>query len=141
MKTQETVQRLQAVLSQRGVTGRQPKPEEVWSAFKVFAAEPVDCEYGFVMVQVGDSAVMGDSYLDFCREFSLRDADGNGWTEQVHAEFKTVLPAKLGHKQTDCSSYNFPDLASFFAAVEEMPEFQAGLSFPDWSFNIYHTEV
>ena len=137
MNTQDTAKRLHALLADAGITERQPTPREMWEVFKAFAAEPVDCEDDFAMVQVGDSEAMGDSYLDFCREFSL----GDGGTEQLHAEFKVVVPRKLGCEQTDCSSCDFPDLESFFAEVEKMREFQAGLAYSGWSFRIYHTEV
>ncbi len=137
LKPHETPQRLQALLAGAGIAENSPTPEEMWKIFKVFAAEPVDCEGDFSMVQIGDSKVMGDSYLDFCREFSV----GDGGTEQVHAEFKTQLPANPGCPQTDWSSCDFPSFEAFVTEVEKMPEFQAGLAFADWSFTIYHTEV
>ncbi len=137
MATSDAAPRLKALLVGAGIRGRQPSPQEMWRVFKSFAAEPVECEDDFVMIQVGDSDVMGESYLDFCREFSV----GGGETEQVHAEFKVVLPKRLGCKQTDCSSCDFADLETFFAEVEKMPGFQAGLAYPDWVFSIYHTEV
>ena len=141
MKPIETVQRVHDHLATCGVTNGNPTPKQVWEAFKLFARDPVECQDDFMLVQVGDSAVMGDSYLDFCREFRLIDADGDAWSEQVHAEFKTVLPTKLGHKQTDCASYDYESLDDFFRAVEEMPEFQAGLAFDGWDFSVYHTGV
>ena len=141
MKVQETVNRLQTLLSEMGANEHKPTPEEVWKAFKLFAIEPVDCEDDFVIVQVGDSEVMGDSYLDFCREFRLSDSEGDSWSEQMHAEFKATLPGKLGCKQTDCASYDYPNIDEFFAAVEKMPEFKMSLLFSEWSFEVYLTDV
>ena len=137
MTPTETVKRFRKLLLPNS---QEPTPRQVWEAYKKFAHESVDCADDFLLVQVGDSNVLGDSYLDFCREFRL--VDGNAaWSEQFHAEFKTELPAKLGCKPTDCGSYQFDDLDKFFAAVEAMPEFQAGLVFEGWKFSIYHTGV
>jgi len=141
MKTAEAPERIRLLIADAGITGRQPTPTEMWSVFKRFAREPADCTDEYLLFQVGDSDVMGDSYLDFCRGYRLTDQTGNTWWEQTHAEFRVRLPHKLGCEQTDLSSSDFSSLDAFFAHVEAMIEFKAGCQFQEWQFDIYHTGV
>ena len=141
MTTSETPNRIRTLISVEGASNQQPKPIEVWAAFKRFAVEPVDCNDEYLLFQAGDSEVMGDSYLDFCRGFHFDNPDGDGRWEQVHAEFHTRLPSRLGYPQTDVSSTDFVTLAEFFTHVEAMQEFIAGCQFDKWSFEIYHIEI
>jgi hypothetical protein len=141
MKTAEAADRIRQLLADAGITEQPPTPTEMWSVFKRFAREPVDCTDEYLLFQVGDSDVSGDSYLDFCRGYRLADQDGHGWWEQTHAEFGVRLPHKLGYEQTDLFSSDLPSLDAFFAQVESMAEFQAGCQFRGWQFDIYHTGV
>jgi len=141
MKTTETPERIRLLLADAGITGRQPTPTEMWSVFKRFARESVDCADEYLLFQVGDSDVMGDSYLDFCRGYQITDQNGNSWWEQTHAEFGVRLPHKLGFDQTDLFSSDFSSLDAFFTHVEAMAEFQTGCQFRKWKLKIYHTEV
>ena len=121
--------------------GKDPIPLDVWEVFKVFSLTEVVSKDDFLMVQVGDSDVMEDSYLDFCRELSFSDDEGDSWRKQLHAEFKCQLPAKLGFDAVDCLSDEFSNLNDFFNAVEFMPEFQAALTFQGWAFELYFEDV
>jgi len=136
MDTAEAEQRFRENLS-RSASGSTPTPSEVWQAFKIAVGEPVDCRDDFAVVQFGDSEVMANSYLDFCREFSLANEEGDKWSEQLHAEFSVSLPLKLGYPQSECSSYDHPSLGEFFAAVEKLPGFQEALELQGWSFEVF----
>ena len=141
MKPADASDRIRLLLADVGVTDRQPTPAEMWDVFKRFAQESVECEDEYLLFQVGDSDVMGDSYLDFCRGFQIADQTGNTWWEQTHAEFRVHLPHKLGCEQTDLLSSDFSSLDAFFTHVEAMAEFQTACQFRGWQFDIYHTEV
>mgnify|MGYP000090622589 CR=1 FL=1 len=138
MDIEEALKKIESLIKSKE---KAPSPLDVWESFKIFSLEEIESEDDFVMVQVGDSDVMEDSYLDFCRELTYRDEDGDSCSKQIHAEFKCKLPDKLGYEAEDCVSDDYPNLNDFFNAVEAMPEFKAALEFPGWSFELYLEEV
>jgi hypothetical protein len=107
------------------------------------SAESVKCEADYLLFQAGDSEVMHDNYLDFCREFKLLDDENKAvfWYEQLHLEFSAPRPDRLGFAGMCRWPVDSESLADFFAIVERSSEFKAGLTFPHWSFHVYHTEV
>ena len=141
MTPSATEARMRSLLDAAGLTGPRLTPLPVWEVFKRFASEPVECEDDYLLFQAGDSKIMRDTYLDFCREFRLRDGGDVVWYEQLHAEFTARRPHRLGFAAMERWSSDFASLACFLSVVERSPEFQAGLSFPAWSFRLYHTGV
>ena len=132
---------MRSLLDAVGLTGPRPDPLRVWEVFKRFAAEPVECEADDLLFQAGDSEDMHDTDFDFCREFELRSGKDAVWYEQLHVEFSAHRPKRLGFTGMYRWSFEYEILADFFNAVERSAEFRAGLSFPYWSFRVYHTGV
>jgi hypothetical protein len=130
------------LLSRSGLAVPRPDPLQVWKVFKRFAAEPVECDADYLLFQTGDPD-RADTYFDFCREFKLRHGEDEAivWYEQIHFEFAARRPHRLGFAPVDRWSFHFQSVGDFFAAVEQSPEFRAGLSFPHWDFRVYHTGI
>jgi hypothetical protein len=135
LESEDFVRRM---LQDRGDVLERVNPMLAWDVFKRFAVAPVECEQDFLMVQLGDSGVVGDSYLVFTREFRLRE-QGTAWSEQLNVEFSHPGPNRLGFSAFHRSSTDYPSVDAFFASVEQMPEFTAAAAVGDWSLQIYHT--
>ena len=137
----ETEARMRCLLAEAGLLVANSDPLRVWAVFKQFAIEPMACAGDYLLFQAGDSKVASDTYFDFCREFKQYSAEGVPWYEQLHVEFSTQPPHRLGIAPVALWSDEFGSTTEFFAAVEQLPQFRAGVSFPHWSFRVYHTGV
>jgi hypothetical protein len=142
---EESELRLLQMLREAGVDEARPNPAAAWEVFKRFAALPVECARDYLIFQVGDGHPEhgSDGYFDYTREFEMRGASGDEpvWFEQVHIEFKVPPPLRLGVGTVTRFSDDFPDYEAFFAAVEQMPAFRAGLGFAGFVLSVYHTGV
>lgn len=145
MTPEESELLLRRLLAEAGVDEAHPDPAAAWEVFKRYAAVPAECARDYLFLQVGDGRPEygSDGYFDFTREFEMRGASGDEpvWFEQVGVEFKVPLPLRLGVGTVTLYSVDFPDYASFFAAVEELPAFRAGLVFRGLVLAVYHTGV
>lgn len=145
MTPEETEPLLRQMLADAGVSESRPDPAAAWEAFKRYAAVPADCARDYLFFQVGDGRPEygSDGYFDFTREFEMRGASGDEpvWFEQVHVEFKVPPPGRLGLGKATVFSEDYPNYAEFFAAVEQLPAFRAGLGFPGYVLAVYHTGV
>jgi hypothetical protein len=141
MRTTETTAFLRSLLAEAGIIDRSPTPAEAVAIFKRFSEEPVECDDEYLLIQIGDSEVMGDSYFDLCRGFYIASEEGSGGWLQTHLEFSTRLPSRLGCEQTDICSSDFSTNDEFFRNAEAMPEYQLAKEFQSWKFNIYQCEV
>jgi hypothetical protein len=141
MRSTDTPEFILSLFADAGIANRSPTPAEAIEIFKRFSKEPVECDDDYLLIQVGDSDVMGDSYFDLCRGFYIADSMGGGSWEQTHMEFSTSLPRKLGYEQTDICSSDFSSAEEFFSHAEAMPEYQAAQQFQPWKFEIYQCEV
>jgi hypothetical protein len=136
---------LQQLLRDAGVDEHNPDPVIAWEVFKLFAAVPVECARDYLFFQVGDGDPQHGlpGYFDYVREFEMRGASGDEpvWFEQVHIEFIVPPALRLGVGSVTKFSVDFSDLGAFFAAVERLAEFQAGLTFKGFALSVYHTGV
>jgi hypothetical protein len=136
---------LHRMLTEAGVNVRRPDPAAAWEVFKRYVAVPAECARDYLFFQVGDGRPEygSDGYFDFTREFEMRGSSGNEpvWFEQVHIEFKVPPPLRLGVGTVTLYSEDFLDYGAFFAAVEELPAFHAGLTFQGFVLDVYHTGV
>lgn len=121
-------------------SGTVPLPAAVWAAFQQFALQEFDCTDEYLLFQAGDSDVMNDSYLDFCRGFYISDSNGESWWEQFHAEFRATSPFCLGFEQDDLFSTDCDSDADFIDRVEAMPLFQTACRAQGWTFSLYHCQ-
>jgi hypothetical protein len=142
---EETEPLLRQMLEEVGVSESHPDPAAAWETFKRYVAVPAECARDYLFFQVGDGRPEYGShgYFDFTREFEMRGASGDEpvWFEQVHVEFKVAPQRRLGLGTVTVYSEDFPSYAAFFAAVEQLPAFQAGLAFQGYVLDVYHTGV
>ncbi len=145
MTPQDTELVLRQMLAEAGVNETRPDPAVAWTIFKRYVEVPADCARDYLFFQVGEGRpeYAADGYFDFTREFEMRGASGNEpvWFEQVHVEFKVPSTLRLGVETVTLFSVDFPDYGKFFAAVEELPAFRAGLAFQGFVLDVYHTGV
>ncbi len=145
MTPEDTESLLRQFLRDAGVDESHPDLVAAWKVFQRFAVVPVECTRDYLFFQVGDGHPEHglDGYFDFTREFEMRGPSGDEpvWFEQVHIEFKVPPPLRLGVATITRYSTDFPNLTAFFAAVEQLPEFQAGLRFKGFVLTVYHTGV
>ncbi len=145
MTPEDTEPLLRQMLREAGVDRSYPDPAAAWEVFKRFAAVPVECAHDYLFFQVGDGHPgQGlDGYFDYTREFEMRGASGDEpvWFEQIHVEFKVPPPLRLGLGTVTLQSAEFADYREFFAAVEKLPAFRAGLAFAGFVLSVYHTGV
>ncbi len=129
------------MLEQAGFNMSQPAPLLGWSVFKQFVREPV---------QVADDGVLFETIalketfsLSFTRQFSHERDDGEySHMEQLHFDFACPLTDALRGHETNLWAYDFPTLDAYFAAVEQLPEFQVAVAVPQpWRCEVYQSEV
>jgi hypothetical protein len=145
MSPEDTTSLLRQMLREAGVDENHPDPTVAWEVFKRYVDIPAACARDYLLFQVGDGQPEygQDGYFDYTREFEMRGPSGNEpvWFEQAHIEFKVPAPLRLGVGGVTLYSVNFPDCKAFFAAVEELPAFRAGLAFQGFVLSVYHTGV
>jgi len=135
-------------LVKSGFDARKPNPALGWTAFKEFAQEPAACAGNYCSVGIGILNPGGPFRLDFSRHFSIaEEPDDYDHYEHLHLLLTcpptVALKALVGciphwtHKQPYLLSHNFANLASFFAAVEGLAEFQGALSHSPWNCRVY----
>jgi hypothetical protein len=125
------VEILESQLEAAGMAAGAMDPWEAWKGFKLFAAIPIDTPDEGLSVQgvreVSDR-VEGAGYLTLVREFTTPDGDEDSPCWWVGIEF-TYPPGSVPDlEELEIWSFDYPDLASFAAAVESEPAFQAAMN-------------
>ncbi len=130
--------RMLRLLTDAGLDFARPDPRLAWNVFKQYAAEPVFCEADYLVFQVGDWSAQPGAYLGFVRTFRLppQDQRGNRF-EHLRVEFETDTDG-LGFPAVVRRSFDFSTLAEFFQQVEGLREFEAGVAYPQWSFQVWY---
>ena len=135
MTVDEAEARLRQLLSETDCA--RPHPSLVWEAFKRFAVEPGEAETVEVFFEAGDGSP-GDgspAYFDFVRGFRHYPAHGAACDEQITAHFTADPSVQLGLGGV-IQAKHMADLPAFFREVEASPQFQAGLAFQEWCFEV-----
>lgn len=133
------------MLREVGFDMNRPDPLLGWSVFKQFVREPVQVYDDGVLFEV--IAVEQDQQevfsMSFTRQFSHVGADGEySHMEQLHLGFPSPLTETLRGLETNLWAYDFPTLDAYFAAVEQLPEFQAAIAIPQpWRCLLCQDEV
>lgn len=147
MQVHEAEARLKQLLNAAGGDARRPNPLDAWRVFKQFAAEPVDCAEDGLLFQCGVYDFSGAKrfHFDLVRQFTVADEHGDyDHMEQLHCEFTCAPTPALRKCKAGVWREEFDDdTDQFFAAVENMPEFQAGTQAQaaDWSLSIWRETV
>lgn len=148
MKVTDAESQLDRSLVKHGFDKRTPNPSLGWTVFKEFAREPAACAGNYCTVGIGILNAGGPFRLDFARHFSIAEDPGDyEHGEHLHLLFTCpateALKALVGcsahwvHTQPYLLSHNFPDLDSFFSAVEGLHEFQEALLHSPWNCQVY----
>lgn len=139
MDVDEAADRLRQLLAVAGFDPDRPDPAVAWTAFKRFAAEPVDVQTTELWFEAadGDPATDSPAYFDFVRMFMHYPDDGAEWGEQVTAHFTAPPDARPGlGRGRSVHAENVSALEPWFAAVEASPAFKTGCGFAGWSFGV-----
>jgi hypothetical protein len=81
-------------------------------------------------------------YLDFVRQFSFDDEDGeHDRLEQLHCEFTCEPNKELSRLKKNLWSSEFNNLNDYFVAVENLPEFHTAMKHQNWKFLIEQEQV
>ena len=137
MKVSQAENRLTQLLKENGFDINHPDPRLGWEAFKQFVREPVKCAEDTIAFQMGVNQRTGieQCYFDFVRRFEINDEEKYyDHMEHVHLLFLANPTDELRRYQTCLSnvSRRFPTLEAFFAAVESLPAFRAGVAHSPW---------
>jgi hypothetical protein len=116
----DAADRLRQLLADAGFNLDRPDPITAWAAFKRFAAEPVDAQTTELWFEAGNGDPASDSpaYFDFVRMF-MHDPD-----------------VRLGLRGRSIQSEDVSDMPPWFATIEALLAFKAGVEFDGWSFEI-----
>ncbi len=137
MQITETEGQLKSMLASAGFDMSNPDPQVAWNVFKSFVQEPVECADDGVLFQCGASFSKELFSLDFVRQFEIEDENGEyGHMEQLHCEFTCVSNDLLCNLQKNLWASDFDNLNEYFAAVENLSEFQIALSYKDWKCKV-----
>jgi hypothetical protein len=144
MLVTEAEGQLKGMLKAEGFDISKPNPQIAWNVFKSFVQKPVECADDAVLFQCGTFSFTGKDlfYLDFVRQFSIDDEDGEyDHMEQLHCEFTCNPNKELNPLEKNLWSYDFKDLNDYFAAVENLSEFQTAINHQDWECLVEQEEV
>jgi hypothetical protein len=134
----QAADRLRQLLTDAGFNADRPDPAVAWAMFKRFAAEPVDMQTTELWFEAadGDPATDSPAYFDFVRMFMHYPDDGAEWGEQITAHFTAPPGVQPGLRGRSVQAADVSDLAAWFAAVEALPAFRAGVGYTGWSFEV-----
>jgi hypothetical protein len=134
----EAADRLRQLLSDAGFDPARPDPVVAWSAFKRFAAEPVDVQTTELWFEAadGDPAEDFPAYFDFVRMFMHYPDDGAEWGEQITAHFTAPPSVRLGLGRGSVQAEDVTELAAWFRAVEASSAFRVGVGYTGWEFEV-----
>jgi len=144
MQTFEAEQRFKRMLDKAGFDTHDPKSLLVWETFKSFVQEPVDCADDGVLFECGVFNFTGESlfYLEFVRQFSIDDEDGEyERMEQLHCPFTCLPNDELLIIKKNLWAYDFNSLDEYFVAIENLREFQIVILQSNWKFEVKQGEV
>jgi len=141
MEVKHAKDRLKRLLVESGFDRSKPIPILGWTVFKKFAYEPVRCAGDSVYAQIGMTYPVNASpyfQVSFVRGFFIKEEPGDyARGESLHLDFACDLTAEPKTLPAYLRSETFPNLESFFTAVERLPEFQQVLSIRFWTCSIY----
>src|SRR6266511_5609648 len=133
LRIDQTEARIRVLLAAACVDSRHPVFGETWDVFKQLAREPVDSSSDGLLFEAGTYAFGGPErfVVDFLRQFEVVGADGaHDHFEQLRCEFEfevTTEVSAFGSFERWCYPNEGDDLESFFAEVEDRPEFRFAL--------------
>ena len=127
------------MLNEAGLDWQKPNPELVWTVFKQFVQEPVECSNDGVLFECGVFGSTGQKRLSFdlTRQFCIDVDEEYHHMIQLRCTFWGVPATETtAALQTHLWAYDFETLADYFAAVEAMKEFQLAVMQKGWSFTL-----
>jgi hypothetical protein len=139
MQPSEAEEHLKSMLTAEGFDISNPNPQIAWDVFKSFVQKPVMCAEAGVLFQCGVFNFAGEElfYLDFVRQFSIDDQDGEyDHMEHLHCEFTTTPNEELRQLKRNLWAFDFHNIADYFTAVEDSSEFQTAMSYQDWNCKV-----
>lgn len=127
------------MLDEAGFDFSKPDPKLAWEVFKRFVREPVECADDGILFECGVFGSDDSPFtMDFVRQFSY-EVDGHySHMEQLRCGFGCPATSELKNLKKNLWAYDYKTLEEYFAAVENLPEFQIAMSQSkaDWTCEV-----
>ncbi len=138
------ISRLHELLLQHSATGASVSAANAWAAFKEYGREVFGSEGTGLLFQVGVYKFSGEPlfYFDPIAQFEVTDDEGeHDHYEQLHCELTCPPNEILLNTSTNLWSFDYSTADAFFAAVEDLPQFQVAIKQTGYNLAVTYEDV